>query len=74
MRSKTRGEAREELVKAGTQTDKTGHHTPTQSRNMTRKMVPITGRAHSLYFWSFQQKIVERRGDRTTDLSIYPRL
>ena len=22
----------------------------------TRKMVPITGRAHSLYFWSFQKK------------------
>ena len=40
----------------------------------TRKMVPITGRAHSLYFWSFQQKRIERRGDRTTDLSIYPRL
>ena len=40
----------------------------------TRKMVPPTGRAHSLYFWSFQQKRIERRGDRTTDLSIYPRL
>ena len=37
----------------------------------TRKIVPITGRAHSLYFWSFQQIIIERRGDRTTDLSIY---
>ena len=23
---------------------------------ITRKMVPITGRAHSLHFWSFQQK------------------
>ena len=22
---------------------------------ITRKMVPITGRAHSLYFWSFQK-------------------
>ena len=29
-------------------------------------MVPITGRAHSLYFRSFQQIIIERRGDRTT--------
>ena len=36
-------------------------------------MVPITGRAHSLYFWSFQEIIIERRGDRTTDLSIYPK-
>ena len=36
----------------------------------TRKMVHITGRAS--YFWSFQQKLIERRGDRT-DLSIYTR-
>ena len=36
-------------------------------------MVPITGRAHSLYFWSFQEIIIERRGDRTTDQSVYPK-
>ena len=36
---------------------------------ITRKMVPITGRAHSLYEFS---KIIERREDRTTDLSFYP--
>ena len=39
----------------------------------TRKWFPLQGeRAHSLHFWSFRQKVIERRGDRT-ELSIYPR-
>ena len=36
----------------------------------TRKMVPITGRARSFLVFG----VFKRKGDRTTDLSIYPTL
>ena len=39
------------------------------------KLFPVHGeRVHSLYFWIFKNKIERGGQNKTTDLSIYPRL